>query len=140
MSAARRFATGLFCGAVFGAGLVVAGMTDPRKVLGFLDFAGDWDPSLALVMAAALAVAAPGLAWARRGAAPPPAEASPRLGIDKTLLVGSALFGIGWGLSGYCPGPAIASLASGNHDVLWFLPALALGGGLQRRWAARPSR
>lgn len=140
MNAARRFATGLLCGAVFGVGLAIAGMTDPRKVLGFLDVAGDWDPSLALVMAAALAVAAPGLAWARRRAGAPPAEPAPGLGIDTTLIIGSVLFGIGWGLSGYCPGPTVASLASGNHDVLWFLPALVLGGWLQRRLAARRPR
>ena len=128
--------TGLLCGLVFGLGLGVSQMVDPRKVLGFLDVAGAWDPSLMLVMGGALLVAAVGF---RRVLGRP----APRFGdrfhlsaaraIDAPLLGGAALFGIGWGLAGYCPGPAIASLALGNGEALWFVPAMLAGAGL-RRW------
>ena len=105
-------------GLIFGLGLIVAQMTNPEKVLAFLDVTGDWDPSLALVMASALLV----LGMSQRLAhAADPAEleseqapcASPKSAIDGRLLAGSAIFGIGWGLSGICPGPAIVGLSSG---------------------------
>jgi uncharacterized membrane protein YedE/YeeE len=131
--------TGLLCGLVFGLGLGVSQMVDPRKVLGFLDIAGAWDASLMLVMGGALLVAAVGFRVALR-------RPSPRFGdrfhlgasrtIDAPLLGGAVLFGIGWGLAGYCPGPAIASLGFGNAEALWFLPAMVAGAGLQR-WQAR---
>jgi uncharacterized membrane protein YedE/YeeE len=131
--------TGLLCGLVFGLGLGVSQMVDPRKVLGFLDIAGAWDASLMFVMGGALLVAAIGF---RRVLHHP----APRFGdrfhlgtarsIDTPLLGGAALFGIGWGLAGYCPGPVIASLGFGNAEALWFLPAMVAGAGLQR-WQAR---
>lgn len=131
----KRIAHALVAGAIFGLGLAVSGMTNPDKVLNFLDVAGSWDPSLALVMGAALAVATPGFAWLRRrgctlhgGALPP--QPGPR--IDRRLLIGSALFGIGWGLAGYCPGPALANLAHGGGDAIIFVVAMLVGSQLAR--------
>ena len=124
----KRIGIALLSGALFGLGLAVSGMTDPDKVLNFLDIGGRWDPSLALVMGGALAVSMPGFAWLRRrgaslcgdGLAPaPPAR------IDARLLVGSALFGIGWGIAGYCPGPALANLAHGGEAIAFVLAILA---------------
>jgi len=124
-------------GALFALGLVIGGMTIPAKVTGFLDVGGAWDPQLAFVMAAAIAVYAPALRWIR-GRRPlaaagfhwPTARA-----IDARLVGGAALFGIGWGLAGYCPGPALASLAGGGVPVLIFVAALILGIALARRLA-----
>ncbi len=113
----------LVAGTVFGAGLATAEMTNPAKVLSFLDVAGAWDPSLGLVMAAALAVMA--AAWLRT--TPPPARE-----IDARLLGGAALFGLGWGLAGLCPGPAIAALSTGRGDVALFAASLIAGAGLFR--------
>src|SRR5947209_12750467 len=98
--------TSLFCGLVFGTGLLVSGMVQPEKVLGFLDIFGAWDPSLAIVMAAALAVSAPGFVMVRRRARPVLAAQNLwpiKMGIDRQLVGGAALFGIGWGLVGLCP-------------------------------------
>ena len=103
----------LAAGALFGVGLVIAQMTDPLKVLGFLDVAGDWDPSLAFVMAAAIPVTAAGIALGQHRGRPVLAAqfSRPRqTAIDMRLLTGAAIFGAGWGLVGYCPGPALASL------------------------------
>jgi len=131
----KRIAHALVAGAIFGLGLAVSGMTNPDKVLNFLDVAGHWDPSLALVMGAALAVATPGFAWLRRrgctldgGALP----AQPGTRLDRRLLAGSALFGIGWGLAGYCPGPALANLAHGGSDAIVFVVAMLVGSQLAR--------
>lgn len=125
----------LVAGAIFGLGLAISGMTNPDKVLNFLDLAGAWDPSLALVMGAALAVAIPDFAWLRRrgctfdgGTLP----AAPGSRIDRRLLVGSVLFGIGWGLAGYCPGPALANLAHGGADAVVFVVAMLAGSQLAR--------
>ena len=102
------------CGVLFAVGLALAGMTNPAKVIGFLDVAGRWDPTLVFVIGSALAVYA--LAWRLRRRSPAPFlgatyPAPPRRGIDARLLGGAAIFGVGWGIAGYCPGPAIASLA-----------------------------
>jgi uncharacterized protein len=124
---------------VFGIGLAVAQMVDPRKVLGFLDVAGPWDASLLFVLGAAVLVAAVGFRFVLRRRAPvfdAQFHVSTQRRIDAPLLLGSALFGIGWGLGGYCPGPAIASIGFGNAEVLWFLPAMGVGAGVQR-WQAR---
>jgi hypothetical protein len=122
----QRIAAGL-CGVVFGAGLSLSGMTNPAKVLAFLDVSGRWDPTLALVMGAALSVSALGYALAREVSRPWFAEvfAIPtRLDIDARLIGGAALFGVGWGLVGLCPGPAIASLGRGSSEVLVFAGAM----------------
>lgn len=128
-----RILAALASGLLFGLGLVVSGMVNPAKVLGFLDIAGDWDPSLAFVMAAAIPVAALGFRLGGRMEAPlcdtafaPPA----RRRIDARLLGGAALFGIGWGLAGFCSGPALASLGFGGWPVLVFVAAMLGGMGL----------
>lgn len=127
----------LLAGLLFGAGLAVSQMVDPAKVLGFLDVgaipAGGWDPSLAFVMAGALAVAAVGFRLAAARARPVCAAAfhmPSRRDIDVRLVAGSVLFGAGWGLVGYCPGPAIASLAYGLGDTVIFVIAMLAGMGL----------
>lgn len=131
----KRIAAALLAGALFGLGLAISGMTDPDKVLNFLDLAGRWDPSLALVMGGALAVTLPGYAWLRRRGhtlegQPLPPMPSPR--IDARLIGGSALFGVGWGIAGYCPGPALANLAHGSVEAIAFVVALIAGSQLAR--------
>lgn len=126
MNTVAAFAAGL----VFGVGLMLSGMTDPGKVIGFLDLTGNWDPSLAFVMAGAIAVGFFAFAAARR-------RAQSVLGavmqlpqwrdIDARLVGGSVVFGVGWGLAGFCPGPALVSLASGEAKAALFVAAM-LGG------------
>ena len=138
-SSPRRALAAWVAGTVFGAGLTLAQMIDPRKVLGFLDVAGAWDASLLFVLGGAVALAAVAFRVVLRRPAPlwdDRFHLGTRQGIDAPLLLGAALFGIGWGLAGYCPGPAIASLAFGNNEAWWFLPAMAAGAALQR-WQAR---
>ena len=132
MSAAAALVGALLAGLVFGAGLILSGMTDPGKVIGFLDVSGRWDPSLAMVMAGAIAVGFFAFRLAGRrgrtfvgGALHLPN----RRDIDWRLLGGSALFGIGWGLAGFCPGPALVSFASGVDKAAVFVAAM-LGGML----------
>jgi len=130
----------LLCGVAFGVGLAVSGMTNPAKVLAFLDVAGRWDPTLAFVMGGALAVAAPGFAVARRRARPwlGGSFALPtRSDVDAPLAVGSALFGVGWGLVGLCPGPALADLARGAPSVFAFVAAMLAGVVLHRSTTRR---
>lgn len=139
-SAGRRLLRGahaLGAGALFGAGLIVSGMYDPRKVRAFLDVTGDWDPSLAFVMGGAIAVAAPAFALARarrnigRGAlSGEPLPANPPRRIDRRLVAGSLLFGVGWGLSGYCPGPALLSIGIGATAAFPFIAAMLGGAAL----------
>jgi len=117
-------------GLLFGLGLIVSGMTDPAKVIGFLDVAGAWDPSLAFVMGGAILVAAPAFRLAaRRGktltGAPLALPAPGR--IDRRLLLGSLAFGAGWGLAGFCPGPALTSLLAGSGKPLLFVLAMLAG-------------
>lgn len=135
MSHARRLLPPLASGLLFGAGLTLSGMTDPRRVRGFLDLFGNWDPTLAFVMGGAVIVMA--LAWRLRNrmAAPVFGEKfslPDRSDIDARLIIGSALFGIGWGIAGLCPGPAVASLALAPMDVLPFVVAMLVGMGLHR--------
>jgi uncharacterized protein len=120
----------LLAGLLFGMGLALSGMTQPRKVIAFLDFTGGWDPSLAFVMLAALAVHGLAYRFISGRTAPLFADqfAVPKLRrIDWKLLAGSAVFGIGWGLAGYCPGPAIVSLGSGRGQAIVFVSTLLLG-------------
>lgn len=125
-----RPAINVAIGLIFGIGLVISGMADPAKVLNFLDLAGMWDPSLAFVMAGAIAVAAPGYALVLRRAAPLRAErfdlpkTSP---VDARLIGGAAIFGLGWGLSGLCPGPAIVSVPLGSAGIFPFVGAMLAG-------------
>lgn len=135
----KRAVASLGAGTVFGVGLALSHMTDPERVLGFLDVTGPWDPRLLGVLGGAVAVTALSFRPLLRRTAPIldqrfhlPAFTR----IDAPLLIGSALFGIGWGIGGYCPGPAIAALGSGNAELLWLLPSMLLGAALQR-WQAR---
>ncbi|CAN5920420.1 hypothetical protein BH11MYX4_BH11MYX4_10140 [soil metagenome] len=126
-----RVITALLAGLVFGVGLAVSGMLRPAKVLGFLDVAGAWDPSLAFVMMGAIGVHATAVVVARRRLRRPFASdrfhwAEPTA-IDTRLLAGAAVFGVGWGLGGFCPGPALASAASGNLVGVAFVVAMILG-------------
>jgi uncharacterized membrane protein YedE/YeeE len=133
----------LVCGFVFGWGLTTSAMIQPAKVLGFLDVfgipSGTWDPSLAVVMAAGLAVAGVGYALVRRR--PPLFEQKSlwptKSDIDSPLLVGALLFGVGWGLVGLCPGPAVANLATLSPPVAIFVIAMALGMLVHDFWLAR---
>ncbi|WP_075674621.1 DUF6691 family protein [Stenotrophomonas sp. TD3] len=123
-------------GALFGAGLALSGMTDARRVLGFLDIAGDFDPTLMWVLGSALLVSAVGQRWVLRRAQPWFAlrfQLPSVRDVDVRLLLGAALFGIGWGWAGYCPGPAIAGLAVASREALWFVPAMLAGFWLHDR-------
>jgi uncharacterized protein len=119
-------------GLVFGLGLIVAGMVNPAKILGFLDVAGKWDPSLALVMAGAIAVGVVAFALARRrtmSALGLPMQLPSARTLDTRLVGGSVVFGIGWGLAGFCPGPAIVALGAGYAKAAVFVVAMLLGMG-----------
>lgn len=117
-------------GLVFGIGLIVSGMTDPSKVLGFLDLAGQWDPSLAFVMGGAILVGLVAFRVAggrERSLLGEPMRLPSATTINRRLVLGSLAFGAGWGLAGYCPGPALASLASGSGKALLFTLAMVAG-------------
>ena len=125
--------TSLLAGLLFGLGLIVSGMANPAKVLGFLDLAGAWDPSLAFVMGGAVGVGMVAFFVARRrtlswlGA---PMRLPAARGIDRRLVGGSLLFGIGWGVAGFCPGPALVALGMGSVKALLFVGAMLVGMGL----------
>lgn len=120
----------LLAGLVFGLGLIVSGMADPAKVLGFLDLGGAWDPSLAFVMAGAIAVGALAFAVARKrtvsflGAT---MKLPTSRDIDGRLVIGSVVFGIGWGVAGFCPGPGLVALGMGEFKALVFVVAMLAG-------------
>ena len=125
-----RILVNLFAGALFGLGLAVSGMVDPAKVIGFLDVAGDWDPTLAFVMGGALLVTIPAFRLIFKRPRPVLAdefELPTKKDLDARLLGGSALFGVGWGLSGFCPGPAVTALATGLTPVFAFVVAMIAG-------------
>lgn len=135
------FAVNLLLGLLFGIGLVVSGMSDPAKVLNFLDLFGTWDPSLAFVMGGAVITAFAGYGMVFRRPKPlagasfhvPTSSA-----IDRRIIVGPAIFGIGWGLGGFCPGPALTAIALGAAGTYAFLPMMFLGMWLARMATARP--
>lgn len=117
-------------GLLFGIGLILSGMTDPAKVIGFLDFAGNWDPSLAFVMGGAVVVATIGFRFARRrdtALLGVPMRLPSGSTIDRRLIMGGVTFGVGWGLGGFCPGPALASLLSGGMKPIIFVVAMLVG-------------
>ncbi|HSL00570.1 MAG TPA: DUF6691 family protein [Rubrobacteraceae bacterium] len=120
----------LIAGTLFGLGLTISGMVNPQKVIGFLDFAGDWDPTLAFVMGGAVLVAIPAFRLISKRPHPVLADAfdlPTKKDVDGRLLGGAALFGVGWGLSGFCPGPAVTALASGLLPVFAFVAAMIAG-------------
>ncbi|HEV2840135.1 MAG TPA: DUF6691 family protein [Chthoniobacterales bacterium] len=118
----------LVAGGLFGSGLGVSGMTDPARVIGFLDILGAWDPALIFVMAGAVGVYGLGMLLLRRFGSQslklPRAASSP---INRRLVIGAAIFGVGWGLGGFCPGPALANLGALRFEALLFVPAMAIG-------------
>ena len=120
----------LFAGTLFGLGLSISGMVNPAKVIGFLDFAGDWDPTLVLVFGGALLVTIPAFRSILRRPRPVLADEFDlpiKKDVDSRLLAGAAIFGIGWGLAGLCPGPAVTALASGLLPVFAFVAAMVAG-------------
>jgi uncharacterized membrane protein YedE/YeeE len=131
MTRAALYAFSAFlAGLVFGIGLIVSQMVNPAKVLGFLDLAGKWDPSLALVMAGAIAVGALAFAWAGKRSVTvlgTPMQLPQAGQIDRRLVVGSIAFGVGWGLAGFCPGPALVALGAGQPKALVFVAAMLVG-------------
>ena len=130
----------LLSGLVFGLGLILSGMGSPAKVQNFLDFFGQWDPSLALVMGGAIAVGLIAFNWAKRRKTALLGDAMQlptSTVIDRQLLIGSALFGIGWGLAGFCPGPALMNLSTLTPQVWLFVAAMLAGMWAQHLWAAR---
>lgn len=138
-SARIQLLTALLAGIVFGIGLSIAQMTNPNKILSFLDVAGRWDGSLLFVLGGAVVTTAIGYRVLFKRNATLLGGAflvSNRTTIDRTLIVGSALFGAGWGLAGYCPGPAVASLGFGNMEAWWIVSAIVVGALLQRVTAA----
>ena len=125
-------------GALFGVGLLISGMTQPAKVIGFLDFTGTWDPSLAFVIGGAVAVYAVVFRLARRRSDPwfdVTFHLPTRNDIDVSLIAGAALFGVGWGLGGLCPGPALVAAAGGSMPALVFVGSMIVGMLLQHRTA-----
>lgn len=117
-------------GLLFGLGLIVSGMTDPSKVIGFLDLAGAWDPSLAFVMAGAILVGVGAFTIAKkrqRSLLGAPMKLSSATELDSRLLLGSLVFGIGWGMSGFCPGPAVVSAAAGQPKAWVFVASMLAG-------------
>lgn len=130
----------LLSGVLFGIGLTVSQMVNPQKVLGFLDVAGQWDPSLLLVMGGGVLVTLLSFPWIQRRGQPLWAERfslPTRSDIDRNLLLGATLFGIGWAIAGYCPGPAIAALLINPAEAVPFVLAMLLGAWLQPRWLGR---
>jgi uncharacterized membrane protein YedE/YeeE len=118
----------LMAGGLFGTGLAISGMTDPARVIGFLDVFGKWDPALMFVMAGAVGTYGHGMFALRHLASAslklPTASSSP---IDRRLVIGAAIFGLGWGLGGFCPGPALANLGALRVEALVFVPAMTIG-------------
>lgn len=119
-----------FVGLLFGLGLIISGMTDPSKIIGFLDLAGAWDPTLTFVMGGAILIGSGGFAIAKkrqRSLLGAPMQLPTVSNLDKSLLVGSLAFGVGWGISGFCPGPAIVSAATGQPKAWVFVAAMLIG-------------
>jgi uncharacterized protein len=135
----KRTASALAAGLLFGLGLAISQMTNPAKVLNFLDVTGRWDPSLLLVLGAAVLVTVTSFRWVLRREAPlfdARFHVPSRRDLDRRLLIGAAIFGIGWGIGGYCPGPAFASLSAFGRDAFVFVAAMIAGSLAYRAWSA----
>lgn len=131
---------GLLTGLIFGFGLALSGMTQPEIVLGFLDVAGRWNPSLLFVLGGAVGVTAISFRFILRRKKPVLDSRyyfSDEAHVDRSLVSGAVLFGVGWGIGGYCPGPAVTLIAAPSWELWAFLPAMLLGIFLQKFWAAR---
>ena len=129
----KHLVSALLVGLIFGIGLILGGMTNPAKVIGFLDLLGNWDPSLALVMGGAVAVGL--ITFKIAGGRPTsligePMRIPTNNDIDRRLLIGSLVFGAGWGLAGFCPGPALVAFGSGSLKATVFVAAMVAGMGL----------
>lgn len=136
---AAKNASALAAGLLFGLGLAISQMVNPEKVLDFLDVAGNWDPSLALVMAGAVGVTMVAFRFVLKRKQPlfdGEFHLPSLTKLDRRLLVGAGVFGLGWGIGGYCPGPGIAALSSGSVEALVFVAGMAIGSLLYRRLAA----
>lgn len=126
----RSHITAFIAGLIFGIGLILAGMANPAKVLAFLDIAGHWDPSLALVMGGAIPVSAIGFYLTRHRTAPlfsASFQVPTNRKLDKRLVLGALGFGVGWGLAGFCPGPALVALGTGSLKAVVFVAAMLSG-------------
>jgi uncharacterized membrane protein YedE/YeeE len=139
-----RSAASLAVGILFGLGLVISGMANPQRVIGFLDITGEWDPSLLFVMAGALAVSFVGYRLVLARSRPLLEESfhlPVKVEIDRALIIGSALFGVGWGLAGFCPGPGVTALAFGDIQPWIFVAAMLAGMAVKSlvdsRWSWR---
>ncbi len=133
----------LLAGLIFGLGLIVSGMTNPGKVMGFLDLTGNWDPSLALVMGGAIAVGLVAFTFAKKRTLSLlglPMQLPTARQLDRRLILGSLTFGIGWGLAGICPGPAIVLLGQGTQQGMLFIIAMLAGMGLFELFERRERR
>ena len=126
-----RIIVGIISGVLFGTGMIISNMVNPEKVIGFLDVTGNWDPSLAFVMAGALAVFTPfyHLVIKKRAQSVSGDKFSwtSNTNVDSTLIAGAVIFGAGWGLAGFCPGPAAASIGSGSNIILAFILSMIVG-------------
>lgn len=135
MTSPRLSLAALLAGALFGLGLAMSGMTDPQRILGFLDVFGAFDPALLFVLGGAVTTTMVLFRFVLKRPAPVLAERfelSSLRSVDRPLLLGAAVFGIGWGVGGYCPGPALVGLGVASSEALWFVPAM-LGGMLLHR-------
>lgn len=134
-----HYAIAALSGVMFGLGLAISQMTNPNKVLNFLDVLGDWDPSLGFVMMGALLVSGIGFVIVKRRGKAVFAELQipSNNAIDAKLIIGAALFGIGWGIAGYCPGPALANLAGAWEELRWFIPAMIGGFFIAHLWQSK---
>lgn len=139
----KKALTAYLCGTLFGLGLSVSEMINPTRVIGFLDVAGVWDPTLLLVMVSALVIALPLFSFIRQYSQPFFSDQfmlPTKTRIDPRLITGAILFGIGWGMAGLCPGPAITALASLSVEIIGFVTAMLLGMWLSMQWQKRIDR
>lgn len=139
----RPFISALLSGLVFGLGLLVSGMANPDKVLSFLDLAGNWDPSLALVMAGAIAVGLIAFTLIRgrtHSLLGEPLRLPAKKDLDRRLIMGSLGFGVGWGLAGFCPGPALVAIGAGAPKAMVFVAAMLAGMAIYQLLENRKAR
>ena len=134
----KTILTALLAGLLFGAGLTISTMTDPQRVLAFLDIFGQWDPTLAFVMGGALCIYLPVYQWVikprQRTLLNTPCHLPQNHKVDKRLVTGAMIFGIGWGLSGICPGPALTNLTGDTQSILYFILPMLAGLKLSEKW------